>query len=534
MDRILVVFIVVPWLVSVIGQLLNWLYWVQVKEYRIDRFVVLLGSKDGKRSLSLGLFSVKLLLLAVAFIFPSMLLVALTFFVILDIGFFVDFTQRKLRKPVFTERVWNIVFTVISFILPMIFLIFVFPSNIILWMLLGEVFLPISILIGIIWTVALVNKAKEKDIALATSKLRRINPYVIGITGSYGKSTTKEFIASLLSLKYKTLKTPENKNTEFGVARAIVSSLEPETQMFVCEMGAYKLGEIEKISKIVSPSAGIITGIEPQHLAIFGSLENIMKTKYELIKSLPSGGIAIFNYSNPFSREMAKWAKKEKGLKVYGYKLKNKNNLKVTADIDSKILSADENGVSFEVNYGGEKVRFSAAVHGVHFVENLTCAILVAKLLDISWKDIKRGVSNISSSEKTMTVKRKKSGIVVVDDSYNTTPHGFEAGLEYLKFFKNYTKIVITPGVIELGKLSENIHEDLGKKMALVADKVVLTSSDYYSSIRSGLGKDSSVLEVVREKKDLQLILDNLPKKNVALLIEGRIPEGLKKLIDNL
>lgn len=385
--------------------------------------------------------------------------------------------------------------------------------------------MPVLVLVGVFWTRILVKRARNKDMALAKADLSRVKPYVIGITGSYGKSTTKDFIFDLLSVKYNVLKTPENKNTDFGVARTIIENLEDNTQIFVSEMGAYKKGEIKDIAAMVHPKMAVITGIESQHIEIFGSLENIKKAKYELIESLPSRGVAIFNYHNPLSREMSLWAKDSKKLKVYGYDVLGENEKKGGADIVSKILSANSKGIHFEVSFEKSKHNMFVPLSGTHFLENLTAAILVARLKGIAWSSIASAVKNISLSERTMKVYDLSPNFILIDNSYNSNPHGFEAALEYLKFFKNYKKIVVTSGIIELGNMSYDIHKQIGEKMSSVADQVYLTNPHFYKPLRDGL-KKSINLTLINDSFALRRTSE---KRKAVLLIQGRIPEKIKQ-----
>lgn len=515
--------VLLAWLPQAIGQTLNWIYWWQTKEYRIDRFRLLFSSGEGRRSLGLGFIAAKLIVLAGTY-FWSNLLALFGLFLFLNGKLLFDLVEKRLRKPVFTLRAIELFLTGVFTILLVIFLVFGGFSNFALLIIIGELLLIICPLAGIIWTAPLVFITKVRQIKKAKSRLLQINPFVIGVTGSYGKTTTKEFIAHILSQKYKTVRTRDHENTEFGVARR-ASSLPVGTEVFVVEMGAYKEGEVRRLTDIVRPKVGVITGIEPQHVALFGNLEAVKKTKYELIESLPDGALALFAWSNRHCRDMARWAKRS-GYKVAGY------GVGVRTDFTSSVLSASSNGVKFEVSDGKTSHVFFTPVHGIHFSENLTGAILVARSMKVNWQKIKQAVKTISKvmPERTMGVTNVRGGIVV-DDSYNATPAGLGAALDYLALFGNRKKVVVTAGMIELGEFSESVHKSLGVKAASMVDLFLLTNTDFVKPLTNGFGKQSSKIRVISDPFVLARTVVQLLKEGYVVLLEGRLPATLNTFV---
>jgi len=514
-------------LLQAVGVHLLWLYWIQTKEYRFDRFFVFLKTQDGMRELLVIHTLIKFLVIMVGFFLNPFLFLYLVEIFFLLIYFLTLFIKRRLRKPVFTKRLVRI--SLISCLCTFITL-FVLKTDFWIGLFYSELSLIIGPVVGVFLTGLSVKKTLETEKKEARRILSSVKPIVIGITGSYGKTTTKDFVAHLLSQKYKTAKTEGSENTEFGIARKTFKNVKSYTKFFIVEMGAYKIGEINKLAAIVSPVIGVITGIEEQHLSLFGSLENIKKAKFELIESLPKGGTAIFNLSNKYTQELMEKAKKlNKELKTYGYyMLKDKDTVK-TADFRSKVVSADVGGITFEVTDGKERRKFTTSLHGVHFIENLTGAILIARIMGVSWREIEKGVATLTNTEHTMNVFELANGNIVVDDSYNSTPKGFEAALTYLNLFKDKKKVVVTPGIIELGNLSDKVHKELGDLMTGVVDKVFVLSNEAHRVIRDTANQKTSI-NLVNEPEDL---IQELEKINESvILLEGRQPAKLIKYLE--
>jgi len=506
------------WLLQAVYQVLCWTYWLQVKEYRLDRFWVFLKTSDGRRRLGLIIIFLKFLFLAFFNEFP-LFFFSLIFYI--DTLFLKDLVERRIKKPVVTERIKKIWLTsLFGFVI-------VFLTRNFLW---GEVLSILTPFLGIFLTIPIVNRVKKEEIRKALKVLNRVKPIVIGITGSYGKTTTKEFVAHLLSQKFKTAKTEGSENTEFGIARKTYKNVVKGTKFFVVEMGAYRKGEIAKLAKIVNPQVGIITGIEEQHLSLFGSLENIKNTKFELIEALPENGVAIFNLSNKDSQELAQKARLIKGLKVFGYYVGSKANDRVSADIFSKVVSATPEKINFKVFYNNEMRKLTANLTGIHFLENLTAAILVARHFGVPWKNIKKGCKSIKIPENRMEVYKLKTGSVVINDTYNSTPRAFESALKYLSLFKRKKRIVVTSGVIELGNVSDIFHRKIGEELAKFSDYVFLTNKDFYKSISLGMGRKKSKL-ILGEEAEIREKLIKLVKTNKnVFLLEGRIPASILEI----
>ena len=511
----LIIFLV--WIPQAIGQYLTWLYWVQTKEYRYDKFSVLLRSKSSIKKLDTSLIFIKLFLLGLTqFVFLIFLV-----FLFLDLKYLYLFLKKKFRKPIFTNRINNIVklsfgLIVLDFLSSLVGL-YRFETA----LLIAEILLMLSISIGVIWTKKYVKRALYEITEKAKKKLKISNPKVVGITGSYGKSSTKEFLYHLLKDSKRTAKTDKNQNNDFGVAMSINKNLKKDTEVFVAEMGAYKIGEINAITNYINPDISIVTGIEPQHLELFGNIENIKKAKYEIVDALAEGGVAILNIDSDPVKDLAIWAK-DKKIKVITYRRQTAKSSK--DEYLYSIIKSDPKGVSFKVIKGNSSHQLYAPVHGTHFIENLVAAVIAAVELKVSWTDIKKACRRIKLPEGTMRVT-KSNGRSIIDDSYNSSPSGFKAALDYLNMF-DAPKIVITSGIQELGSYSKITHEELGSLMNKT-DLVILTNRDFENYIKKKLAKEKFI--VSDDPRILNDVLKSFPKES-TILLEGRLPSAVRKL----
>ncbi|MFZ5933062.1 MAG: Mur ligase family protein [Patescibacteria group bacterium] len=516
------------WLPQAIHQLLGWIYWWQVKEYRLDRIKVFLSTKTGRRNLGIHFILLKLLSIFIAMFLsiPSLTLLVLVF---TDIASLREALRRQLRKPVFTQRAINIFSTSWFLVLFGIFTGTIYFQSLLEAFLLSELALILGFIIGVGWTSLVSRYIRAAEIKKARQRLLKIKPIVIGVTGSYGKTSTKEFIAHLLSLRFNVAKTEGSQNTEFALARTAIIIPE-DTDFFVVEMGAYRKGEIKSLAEIVNPDIGVLTGIEPQHISLFGSLQNILDTKFELIEALPPTGIAVFNLSNVYCRKLYDKAKMRSGrLRLMGYNVYGQAEKDIFV---SKIVSSRAGEIHFIIDDGESKYKIITPLLGEHFVENLTAAIMIARQFNISWKEIKEGCKNLPRIEKRMEISNVK-GAIIIDDSFNASPKSFAAAVKYLDFFKDRIKVIVTAGVIELGRDSSRIHRDLGKLMSKRVDEIILLDEDPYEDILAGLGKQKDLqISVINNPGQAIKRIEEVLEKRAVLLLEGKIPSLINELIE--
>ncbi len=416
-----------------------WLWLWQLKEYRLDRFLSHFKGGQAIRKILSSLW--------------------------------------WLKYPKFTKKIIIIAFT--SLLLAILTLIFDPSKWASLYIFTLIIFIPLFFqLITVVWRKGLFKRARLKREEFK-------NLVVVGITGSYGKSSTKEFLYAILSEKYgqeRVLKTEGNINTEIGVASTVLKKLNENHKFFICEMAAYKRGEIKTACNIVKPKIGILTGINEQHLELFGSQENIIKGKYELIESLPADGIAFFNAKNKYCVELYNQTKIKKYL------------------------------------YGQEAKIFEE--------ENLLGALAVAELLGLASVDVKH-------LQIGMEPKRGINGLNIIDSTYSANPTGVIAHLDYLKTLHG-KKVLVMPCLIELGEASKEVHQRIGAKIAEVCDLAIITTKDRFKEIKEGVGNTTRTVLV--EIEDPNKIFEKIKSTTQAgdvVLLESRVPKELIRLLND-
>lgn len=295
----------------------------------------------------------------------------------------------------------------------------------------------------------------------------------IGVTGSYGKTSVKFMLGTLLGAKYNVLVTPESFNTTLGVTKTIRSSLRATHDIFVCEMGAKYVGDIKEICDIVNPAHGVITSIGPQHLETFKSLNNVIKTKFELADALPDTGMLFLNGED----ENIKSNSHPHPSVTYGFSPGN--------DYYASDICVSSKGTSFVVHHKDEQMPITTVLLGQHNVLNLLGAIAICCELGIELNKLPPLVKKIQPVEHRLQLSHR-GNITIIDDAYNSNPSGVKAAMNVLSLFDGF-KTVVTPGMIELGSVQEEENYKFGALMAKVCDYVVLVGQKQTAPIYKGL-----------------------------------------------
>lgn len=343
---------------------------------------------------------------------------------------------------------------------------------------------------------------------------------VIGITGSFGKTSTKFIVETILKEKFKVLNTPESYNTPMGLSKVINNDLEDSHEVFIAEMGARQLGEITELAELCFPSIGILTSVGPAHIETFINIDNIMKTKYELIESLPTDGVAIFNYDNEYIKKLADKTFKEKIL--YGFE--DVENLDIYADD----IVVSEKGSSFNLkDREGNSIRCITRLLGKHNIYNILAGACAARILGLSFEEISKGISNVAPIPHRLNIIDSGSGVIVIDDTFNSNPIGTKAALEVISQFKEGKKIVVTPGMIELGDMEEEANREFGRNMGKVCDYVILVGKKRTQPIYDGLIETSfnpQNIFVVSNLDEANVHIGKLAKPKDVVLFENDLP----------
>lgn len=341
---------------------------------------------------------------------------------------------------------------------------------------------------------------RQRFIQRAKGVLSEINPVVIGITGSYGKTSTKHYLAHVLNGRYKVYPTPKSYNTLMGVCIAINNDLanDRSVEYFICEMGAYIPGEIERIADLTKPTISIVVEVGPQHLERFGTLENVARAKYEIIKTLPPDGVGIFNWDNTYVREMYE--------RAYP-----KTRIAVSRMVDSTTVEASGPrfvasevqetlaGLRFKVTdtQSGEQEFFETPLLGEHNVTNILLVTAAAVHEGMKLREVAYRVRGLTPAESRLVRETTPQGITIINDAYSANPAGVISSLKVLSLHQRGRRLLITPGMVELGALQETENQKLGEIAAQYATDIILVGSKQTEPIRRGLEKAGFVAERV-------------------------------------
>jgi UDP-N-acetylmuramoyl-tripeptide--D-alanyl-D-alanine ligase len=367
------------------------------------------------------------------------------------------------------------------------------------------------------------NAINRTYLRRARQRLRDVRPLVIGITGSYGKTSTKYLLEQLLAKHRRVLKTPLSYNTMMGVCRVINESLAADTEVFIAEMGAYRRGDIKELSDFVRPTIGILTAIGPQHLERFKTIDNIQATKYELIEALPASGVAIFNNDDPRCRALADHTTHVRVMR-YGLETAGQN-----LDLWAEHIAMGPEGLSFTmVGRDGRCVNVRTILLGRHNVLNILTASSAALALGIPLVDLAQAIQELPPVPHRLQLLDNGGGVTVIDDSYNSNPIGATQALEVLGSFTTGRRILVTPGMVELGPLEAHLNEALGAKAAEVCDYVVLVGVERTKPLVAGLRSKNfppEKIRVVRDLKGATIVLPTIVGAGDTVLFENDLPD---------
>ena len=409
-----------------------------------------------------------------------------------------------IKLPKLTKK--TIVILLFGISLEWLIIFYIFPlKNVIFYLLLlvllilSPVISSLLVLFFQIPTFILRNRILKK----AKQKIERCkNLLVIGITGSYGKTLTKEFLAEILSKKFKVLKTKKHINAEIGIAQTILNELTQEYEIFIAEIGAYQRGKIKEVCQMLKPNIGILTGINEQHLSTFGSQENIIRAKYELIESLPQNGLAIFNGNNKYCQQLFQETKVSKSL---------------VQPSDHKFDLAGKKLFPWDF-------------------ENLSLAATAAEYLGVNRKEIENTLADLKSP---IEIKKGINDITLIDSTYSANPKSVFSHLDYLGTRQPFgklraRKIMVMPCLIELGSVSKEVHQRIGEKIGKICDLAIITTKDRFKELREGAQKSGmapdNILLLEKPKEIFEKLKDFNTPGDIVLL-ESRVPQPLVKML---
>ena len=376
----------------------------------------------------------------------------------------------------------------------------------------------------------LVNKPLEAAIARwyynDAKRILRSMPglKIIGVTGSFGKTSTKHYLYRILSERYNVLMTPGNFNTTLGVIRTVREHLKPHHQIFIVEMGAKQVGDIKEICDLVHPTIGVVTAVGEMHLETFGSLENVLRTKFELIDSLPADGLGVVNLDS----EPIATAKLNHPCRMISYSVENK-----VADYRAEQINYTPSQTTFAIK-SGDTVREGYSTHlvGRGNILNLLAAVAVADALQVPEAQQKRAMRQIEQIEHRLSIKRTAGGITIIDDAYNSNPAGAKMALEVLRDFNTEgRKIVVTPGFVEMGDSQYRNNKELGVNIAAAADIAIVVNRVNREAIVAGLSEAGFAIERIIQTDsfaEASAYLATTMRAGDVILYENDLPDSFK------
>lgn len=339
----------------------------------------------------------------------------------------------------------------------------------------------------------------------------------IGITGSYGKTSTKFILREILSIKYRVLATPSSFNTPMGVTRVIREQLMPTHQVFIAEMGARHVGDIRELCDLVHPQIGLITSVGPQHLDTFGTIDRIRDTKYELIEALPEGGTAVFARDGAICDELYKRCPLVDKYQSDGL-------------FHAENIQCGPWGTRFRLvnNESGESVDCETRLLGEYAISNLLLCCTTASVLGLTMEEIARGVHLCHPVEHRLQLLDAGGGISIIDDAFNSNPSGAKAALHVLRDFPA-RRIIVTPGMVELGEREAELNREFGREMASCADFVFLVGPKHCEPIAEGLreaGFSEANIFISRNLEESTRKLNSMMRAGDVILYENDLPDN--------
>jgi UDP-N-acetylmuramoyl-tripeptide--D-alanyl-D-alanine ligase len=388
-----------------------------------------------------------------------------------------------------------------------------------LFLLLYSFFGPFFIVFANLLFSPIESYSKSNLIKTVRNKQRRLKDLkVVAIVGSYAKTSTKNMLYTLLWKDFYTVKTPKSYNTEVSIARSFLRDVKETTEIFVVEMDAYHPGEIKKLCSIIKPDLGIITAIGAQHLERFGSMEALAKTQFELATALTPDGILFVNADDAWSTQLYP---EYDGVKQVFF------GSKEGRDVQALDIKLHPNSTEFTLRLKNDKVKIILPLAGENHAINFAAAAGIAYQLGVPIKTIAQRAALILPTEHRLEVK-KTGHLTVIDNSYNTNPAAARASLKLLKTTSGSQKVVITPGLVELGEQSEVENTLLGKEIAEVADLVVIVGDFAKDALGAGLQQADYDKNQIHYLTSTSHALDFVYKnsqKDAVILIENDLPD---------
>ncbi len=426
-----------------------------------------------------------------------------------------NFALGKKNLLVYTKRIKRLIFC--DFFLKFLIFLLFFGTILNFWInfsivLFLTIFSPIFVLLTFFVMLPCENYIKKCYIKKAKNKLKNMNCKTIAITGSYGKTSTKNILYQLLSEEFETTATPKSYNTPMGVCKTILENLKETDDFFIVEFGARAQGDIDELCKLVGVDFGIITPVGDCHLETFGSLENIENTKYELCSNAKD--LVVFNGKSKSTKRMYQKYPRRKYLVCLEGSFAYAKNIQNTVE-----------GSKFTMVLNGSEFSCRTKLLGKSNIDNIVVATAMAYLLGESIVSIVRGIAKLKPTPHRLELIKGRF-VNVIDDSYNSNYDGFMQALETLKCFSG-KKVVVSPGVVELGNAQFEVNKRIGGEVAKVADVFVIMNQTNKKALQEGAG-DACEVYFANTRDEQKKILQTILLKGDVVLFENDLPDNIK------
>jgi UDP-N-acetylmuramoyl-tripeptide--D-alanyl-D-alanine ligase len=373
----------------------------------------------------------------------------------------------------------------------------------------------------LVWPVEEANRRRYRNEAVA--RLRAVSPRIVAITGSYGKTTTKELAAAVLETKYRVLKTPRSFNTVMGITRTIREELRDEHEVFVVEMGAYKPGDIRDLCRFVGgPEVSAIVGINEQHLERMGSIENTMRAKYEIVEETRPGGVAILNVDNSYCERLAAQTTHVRVVRV------GADAHEPPVDLRAGNVTVTPKLMRFDVSDGEQTVTVRTRLLGRHLLPNFLIALAIGRELGVDLRAAVTRLGRVEPVDHRLDVS-ESDGLIVIDDAYSSNVDGARAALQLLAELPAQRRFLVTPGIVELGPVEEQRNRELGEQAAAVCDTLLAVGREPGRFVREGAlaaGMPDERVVACATLAEAQAWLREHTRRGDAVLFENDLPDN--------
>lgn len=495
------------------------LHMFQQNRYEVKRYTIWLRSQIKNSEI----IAISLLTIVVSFLLAVFVgnLVGAIIILLYSLYMLEREVKRAYIKPlVITGRVMRQIIVLVIIYIVLLLLVNVLDINFVMYTLIFSIFIPYLA----IYLVALITSPIEylfREMFKNKAKaILKANPSLIkvGITGSYGKTSSKNIVNEVLGEAYYSLASPASFNTPMGLTLTVRNDLKNTHEVFIAEMGADKVGDIVELVNLINPKYAIITSIGPQHLMTFKSIENIIKEKMALVEMLPADGIAILNKDNEYIKNY----QVKNPVKVISYGL-------ISPDVDyfADEISYSINGSSFLIKHDGKAYPFETRLLGEHNVSNILSAVALGHQLGIAWEKLIKAVAHVNFIEHRLELK-KINGRTFIDNAFNSNPEGANMSLKVISEMDNQ-RIIITPGMIDLGVIQNDENYKFGYNMLDKVDIAILVGKNQTKPIYDGLvasGFKTENIHVFDTVREALAYAYSITDASDVILLENDLPDA--------